>query len=190
MHIYINEREVGALDAVGATVGEMIEALGVHVDPNEIVTTVELDGVQYSAGDEARFARRAAASVQRLVLGTSTPAAFATSMRDELANALEVVASKVDMVVHLFRSGADRDANSLLAGLLEELRLALVLEQQVTTLDGAVVRDGGEVVTELAPELLAAQERRAWSELAVLLADRLAPALRAWSRSQRALARA
>ena len=64
MHIFINEREVGALDAVGATVGEMIEALGVHVDPNEIVTTVELDGVQFSAGDEDRFARRAAAGVR------------------------------------------------------------------------------------------------------------------------------
>ena len=187
MHIFINEREVGALDAVGATVGEMIEALGVHVDPNEIVTTVELDGVQFSAGDEDRFARRAAAGVRRLVLGTATPAAFATSMRGELASALEVVASKVDTVVDLFRSGGDRDANRLLASLLEELRLALILEQQVTTLDGAVVRDGGAVVTTIAPELLSAQERRAWDELAALLADRLAPALRAWSQSQRAL---
>ena len=188
MHIFINERQVGALDAVDATVGEMIEALGVHVDPNEIVTAVELDGVQYSAGDEDRFTRRAAASVRRLVLGTSTPAAFASSMRVELANALEIVASKVDVVVDLFKRGDDRDANKLLAGLLEELRLALVLEQQVTTLDGAVAREGGDTVTTLAPELLMAQERRAWSELAALLADRLAPALRTWSRSQRALA--
>lgn len=188
MHIFINEREVGALDAVGATVGEMIEALGVHVDPNEIVTTVELDGVQYSAGDEDHFARRAAASVRRLVLGTATPAAFATSMRVELASALEVVAAKIDVVVDLFGRGDERDANKLLAGLLEELRLALILEQQVTTLDGAVVREGGDAVSTLAPELLVAQERRAWSELAALLANRLAPALRAWSRSQRALA--
>src|SRR5262245_48658116 len=120
MHIFINEREVGTLDAAGATVGEMVEALGVHVDPNEIVTTVELDGVRYSAGEEERFARRTAASVRRLVLGTSTPAAFAATMRDELANALDIIASKVDAVVGLFGSGDDRDANTLLASLLEE----------------------------------------------------------------------
>jgi hypothetical protein len=187
MHIFINEREVGALDAIGTTVGEMIEALGVHVDPNEIVTTVELDGVRYSAGEEERFARRAAASVGRLVLGTSTPAAFAAGMRGELADALEVVASKVDSVVALFRRGDDRAANALLAALLEEMRLALVLEQQVTTLDGCVARDGAETVTAIAPELLAAQEQRAWGTVATLLGDRLSPALRAWSHGQRAL---
>lgn len=187
MHIFINEREVGALDVTGATVGEMIEALGVHVDPNEIVTTVELDGVRYSAGEEDRFARRAAASVGRLVLGTATPLAFATGMRVELADALDIVASKVETVVELFARGDDRAGNALLAGLLEELRLALVLEQQVTTLDGRVVQDGADAVTTVAPELLAAQERRSWMEVGTLLADRLAPALRAWSRTERVL---
>ena len=73
MDVFINERAVGAVEAVGATVGEMIEALGVHVDPDEIVTTVEIDGVTFSAGDEERYVRRAAANVRRLVLGTSTP---------------------------------------------------------------------------------------------------------------------
>ncbi len=187
MHIFINEREVGVIDAIGTTVGEMIEGLGVHVDPSEIVTTVELDGVCYSAGEEERFARRAAATVGRLVLRTATPATFAAGMREELAAALEVVAAKMDAVVGLFRRGDDRDANALLAALLEELRLALVLEQQITTLDGCVAGDGAETVSALAPALLEAQEHRAWGEVAALLGERLAPALRAWSRSQRAL---
>jgi hypothetical protein len=188
MHVFINEREVGAVEAVGATVGEMIEALGVHVDPDEIVTTVEIDGVTFSAGEEERYARRAAGNVRRLVLGTATPATFARCMRAELAAAVEVVASKVDLVVTRFRGGDDREANGLLAALLEELRLALVLEQQVATLDGAVVPEAAEPVRAVAPALLSAQERRAWDELSALLAERLAPALRAWSRAESVLA--
>ncbi|HEY2385341.1 MAG TPA: hypothetical protein VGK30_00150 [Candidatus Binatia bacterium] len=188
MHIFINEREVGTLDAVGTTVGEMIEALGVHVDPDEIVTSVELDGVRYSAGEEDRYARRAAASVGRLVLGTTTPAAFAADMRGELAAALEIVAAKIERVVELFHRGEDRDANTLLAALLEELRLALVLEHQVTILDGHTARDGADSVAAIAPELLAAQEQRAWAAVSALLDERLGPALRAWAQHQRALA--
>jgi hypothetical protein len=187
MHVFINEREVGAVEATGATVGEMIEALSVHVDPDEIVTTVELDGVTFSAGEEERYARRAAGNVRRLVLGTATPAAFARCMREELAAAVAVVASKVDLVVTRFRNGDDRDANALLAAIMEELRLALVLEQQVATLDGTVVLEGVEPVQVLAPALLSAQERRAWGELSTLLGEQLAPALRAWSRAESAL---
>jgi hypothetical protein len=188
MHVFINEREVGAVEAAGATVGEMIDALGVHIDPNEILTTVELDGIVFSAGEEERYIRRAAAKVARLVLGTATPATFALRMRHELADAVEVVAAKVDLVVDRFASGDDRNANALLASLLEELRLALVLEQQVATLDGTVISEAVEPVANVAPVLLDAQERRAWSELAEILAERFAPALRTWSRAERSLA--
>jgi len=190
MHVFINEREVGAIETVGTTIGEMIEALGVHVDPNEIVTTVELDGVSYSAGEEERYARRSAATVRRLVLATATPAEFALCMRRELAGALAVIASKVDLVVQLFARGDHRGANGLLAALLEELRLALVLEQQVTTLDGQVVPEAGTPVATLAPELLGAQEARSWAELGLLLERRLVPALRAWERAEVGLASA
>jgi hypothetical protein len=190
MHVFINEREVGAVEAAGATVGEMIEALGVHVDPNEIVTGVELDGVMFSAGDEHRYARRAAVNVERLVLETATPATFALRMRHELGSAVAVIATKVELVVSRFAAGDDHDANALLAALLEELRLALVLEQQVATLDGAAIPAALEPVVAVAPALLAAQERRAWDELARLLGGRLAPALHAWSRAETTLATA
>jgi len=188
MHVFINDREVGALEATSATVGEMVEALGVHVDPNEIVTHVELDGVSFSAGEEERWSRRAASGVKRLTLATATPAAFAQAMRAELAVALDVIAAKVDLVVERFGTGEDRDANTLLAALMEELRLALVLEQQVTTLDGVVVGEAAEPVATLAPVLLEAQERRRWSELGALLVSHLAPALRAWSSAERKVA--
>ncbi len=57
MHVYINEQEVMAGTTPGATIGEVIEASRMHVDPTEIVTSVELDGVAFHAGDDKQYAR-------------------------------------------------------------------------------------------------------------------------------------
>src|SRR5438105_15760103 len=102
MHVRINEREIGPLVPGDATIGEMIEAVRVHVDPSEIVTTIEIDGAAFSAGEEDRWTRRAAAPVKRLVLATATPIAFARAKRRELAGALVVIAAKVRVVGELF----------------------------------------------------------------------------------------
>src|SRR3954463_5664163 len=134
MHVRINEREIGPLVPGDATLGEMIEAVRVHVDPAEIVTMVEIDGAAFSAGDEERWMRRAAAPVKRLVLATVTPAEFARVKRRELAGALLVVAAKVRVVGELFERGDERGANALTAALMEELRLVLLLDQQLATL--------------------------------------------------------
>jgi hypothetical protein len=164
MHVFINDREVGPLPETDATVGEIIEAVAVHIDPDEIVTALELDGVVYSAGEEERYAQRRASAVRRLVVITQTPRVFGAAMRAEMAAALSVVAAKVEMVVDLFRSGDERGANRLLAALMEELRLVLVLDHQLATLDGA-------------PAAPALEDVRA------LLAGRLAPTLKAWSQA-------
>ena len=183
MHIFINERAVGPVSAAGATIGDIVEAAGVHIDPSEIVTGIELDGVGYSAGDEDRFARRSAAGVERLVINTQPPAEFASAMRGEIAAALHIIGAKVTQVVTLFGRGDERGANKLMAALLEELRLALVLDRQLARLDGTPAVTPIEEIRELAPLLLSAQERRAWSEVRDLLATRIAPLLQAWSRA-------
>src|SRR4051812_22623132 len=105
MHVRINEREIGPLIPGDATVGEMIEAIRVHVDPSEILTTVEIDGAAFSAGEEERWARRAAAPVKRLAIATATPVEFARAKRRELAGALVVIAAKVRVVAELFERG-------------------------------------------------------------------------------------
>jgi glutamyl/glutaminyl-tRNA synthetase len=182
MHVFINDRALGPVAAEGATVGDILEAIGVHVDPSEIVTAVELDGVGYSAGEEERFTRRAAAGVDRLVVSTQTPAAFAVAMREEIAAALHIIAAKVAQVVALFDQHDERGANRLLAALLEELRLVLVLDQQLGMLDGRAAVTPIDDIRELAPMLLRAQEARAWPELRDLLGARVAPLLESWSR--------
>src|SRR5215813_6646820 len=101
MHVFINEQEIMAAAMPGATVGEIIEASRMHVDPSEIVTMVELDGVEFHAGDEERYARRTASSVQRLRISTQSPSVFAADKRRSLADTLDAVAVRARMVVAL-----------------------------------------------------------------------------------------
>lgn len=186
MHVYINEQEVMAGTTPGATIGEVIEASRMHVDPTEIVTSVELDGVAFHAGDEQQYARRAAKSVERLKIATQTPEAFAADKRRNLAETLDAVAERTRMVVTLLRGAETRVANGLLACLMEELRLTLLLDYQLALLAKDQPSAARDEIAVLAPEMLAAEEKRSWETLATLLDETLAPVLDRWAASTRA----
>ena len=181
MHIYINDRDVGAISAGGATVGEIFEAARVHVDPRNIVTAVELDGAVHRVGDDDRYLKRSADGVGTFVLRTQTPANFASGKRRDLAAAAAVLAAKVRRVATLLREGDERGGNSLLAALMEELRLALLLDHQIATLDGKPAGEAQDAIRVIAPMLLEAQEHRAWGTVAELLETRLVGVLEGWS---------
>jgi hypothetical protein len=180
-HVFINERDVGQIGASDAALGEVVEAVRVHVDPQEIITAIEIDGVRYRAGEDERWAQRPAAGVARLALVTETPAVFVAEKRRDLAAAVTVIAHKVGMVAELFRQPDERAANGLLAALMEELRLALLLEQQLAVLGRTAASAAREEIFAFAPILLEAQERRQWSRLVDLLETRLVPVLEGWS---------
>jgi hypothetical protein len=180
MRIFINQRDVGQVAPAGATVGEMVEAARVHVDPGEIVVAVNVGGRRYQAGEDDRYLRRSAAGIVEMVLDTQQPAAFAADKRRRLADASVVIAAKVRRVAMLLRGADERAGNSLLAALMEELRLALLLDQQLATLEGTRPSAARDEIRTLAPEMLTAQERREWRSLASLLEERLAPILEQW----------
>ena len=186
MHVFINEREVPTGTGAGATVGEIIEASRMHVDPSEIVTAVALDGVEFNAGDEERYTRRVTTGVRRLDISTRTPAQFAADKRHSLAATLDEVAARTKVVVELLRRADTQAANGLLACLMEELRLTLLLDYQLALLAEDAPSEARTAIADLAPRLLDAEERRAWDVLAGLLDTGLAPTLERWAASTRA----
>jgi hypothetical protein len=186
MHVFINEREIIAGAAAGATVGEIVEASRMHVDPSEIVTAVALDGVEFNAGDEEHYGRRPAAGVRQLVISTRSPSDFATDKRRGLAATLDEVAERTRLVVQLLRQSEARAANGLLACLMEELRLTLLLDYQLSLLAADAPSTARDEIAALAPQLLDAEEKRAWDTLADLLDTTLAPTLDRWAASTRA----
>jgi hypothetical protein len=186
MRVFINDLEIPSGALAGATVGEVVEASRMHVDPSEIVTVVALDGVEFHAGDEERYRRRAAAGVQSMVIRTRTPTAFAADKRRGLAEALESVAERTRLVATLLRQSDTRSANGLLACLMEELRLTLLLDYQLALLAADQPSNVREEIASLAPQLLRAEETKAWDTLATLLDANLSPALDRWAANTRA----
>jgi hypothetical protein len=186
MHVFINEQEIMAGAATGATVGEVVEASRMHVDPSEILTVVELDGVAFHAGQEEQYVRRAAAGIGELKIRTRTPTAFAADKRRSLAETLDAVAARTRLVAELLRQSDTRTANGLLACLMEELRLTLMLDYQLSMLAEDAPSGAREDIATIAPQLLEAEEQKSWDRLAGLLDTGLAPALDRWAVATRA----
>lgn len=180
MQVFVNDRQIVEIAPEGATVGELVEAVGVHVDPREILTAVALDGEVFSAGDEARFARRPAASVRRLTLTTSTVPAFAARLREDVRAALRTIVARLEQATDGLGRGDTAHAQQLLAAALDELRLALILDQQSVQLAGGALLTAQEQLEPLAEDLLAAQRRGDRAATRLLLAERLLPLLRGW----------
>jgi hypothetical protein len=181
MQVFVNERQIADVAAERATVGEVVEALGVHVDPSEVLTMVALDEEVFSAGDDARFARRPAAGVHRLTLTTSTIPAFAARLRDDVRMALASILGRLEHIVDALGQGRVRDAHGELAIALDELRLVLVLDQHTVQLAGGEAMTEQDALTPLAEALLGAQRRADTGATRTLLAERLLPMLRGWS---------
>ena len=186
MRVFINEQEIPSTAPAGATVGEVVEASRMHVDPTEILTVVELDGVAFHAGDEEQFARRAASGVAALKIRTATPTAFAADKRRGLAETLDAVAARTRLVVKLLRQSETRSANGLLACLMEELRLTILLDYQLSMLAEDAPSPARDEIAVLAPQMLHAEEKKKWDMLARLLDDSLAPLLDRWATATRA----
>ncbi len=187
MHVFINDLEIMAAAVAGATIGEIVEASRMHVDPSEIVTVIELDGTEFHAGEEERYARRSTTGVEQVRIRTRTPTAFAAEKRRSLAETLDAVATRTRMVVMLLRRSETRAANGLLACLMEELRLTLLLDYQLAMLaEDAPSAGAREEIAMLAPKLLDAEERKSWDRLAALLDEHLAPTLDRWAATTRA----
>lgn len=180
MQIFVNDRALGEIDAARATVGDVVEALGVHVDPGEILSTITLDDEVIGAGDDARYARRPAAGVRRLTLATCSTAAFAARLRADAREALASIEGRLQRVIERLASGEMREAHGELAIALEELRLMLLVDQHATQLDGGRAFTTAAEVEPVAEALLGAQRRADGAATRTVLAERLLPLLRDW----------
>jgi hypothetical protein len=181
MRLFVDQREIGPLSSDPAsTVGEVVEALSPEVGPGRIVVAVELDGERFHAASKGPWQRRRAASVLGLRLVTSPPAEVARDLRRDVGLALELISGKLDVVLRDLGRGERRTAGKMLAELLEELRLVLVLDREVSLVDGAAAFAEPERLEGVGEQLVAAHERRDHATTVRLLESGLAPLVRSW----------
>ncbi len=179
MQVFINDREIGSVSPAGLLVGEVIEALGVHVEPDEVILEVDLDGESFSAAEET-FTRRSAANIGTLALRTVASRELGLGMRADVVDALVVVSAKVGRSIELFLDGELAKAHALLGDLMEELRLVLLLDSQTAALAGAEMITSPKELEGVAGGLLRAEERNDTSEVRYLLESELGPLLALW----------
>ncbi|HZR84479.1 MAG TPA: hypothetical protein VFD92_25495 [Candidatus Binatia bacterium] len=181
MQLFVDERQIGPLTAdVATTVGEVVEALGMQVEAGRIVVAVELDGDQFHAASDGPWLARRAPTVGTLRLITSSPAELARDLRHDVRIALELIAGKLDLAIEGLGRGERHRAGQLLAQLLEELRLVLVLDREVSLVDGRPAVADAPRLERVGEELIAAQHRADVGETVRLLESGLAPLVRSW----------
>lgn len=180
IEVFVNDRNVGSVVPGDATIGDVVEANLVYMDPRHLLQGVEVDGAAYAGDASESYGRLPAAPVARLTLRTETPQAYGKRLLGTVQQALRVVSDKTDIVIGRFDRGEDRSASSLLAELLEELQLALVLDRQVSVLDRTCVALPADDLLQIAERLLPAQERQASQQIRDLLATEIKPLLQRW----------
>lgn len=180
IEVFVNERNVGSVVPGDATVGDVVEANLVYMDPRHLLQGVEVDGASYRGDTSESYGRLPAAQVARLTLRTESPEAYGQRLLSTVQRALGIVSAKIEVVIDRFDRGEDRSASSLLAELLEELQLALVLDRQVSVLDPSCVALPADELLQIAERLLPAQERQASDQIRHLLSSEIKPLLQRW----------
>lgn len=183
MQIEINGKRVEVATPDAMQLGELIDALAVHVDPGDVVVEIEVDGERLAAGD-GRVAWRSVGGTSTVRLTTTPAEAVGKDLRADVGFALEVVCAKVERTTDLLDGGALRDADALLGELLEELRLTLILDAQCTQLAGDARATDPEALEAVAGDLLLARERGDSAGLRRVLGDRLQPMIEGWRRPE------
>lgn len=179
MQVRINGDEVEVNAPEGLIVGDLIDALAVHIKPGEVVTEVLFDGMRFVPGD-SKLAWRAVQATSDLQVTTVSGQRLGEGLRGDVAAALAVVEAKCGKVGSLLDMGSTAKAQALLGELLEELRLTLVLDAQSAQLAGTAPVTSAHALESVAESLLEAQQCGDREVLGRLLTRDLGPMLHEW----------
>jgi hypothetical protein len=161
--------------------GELMDGIGPRLDPTRLVTRVEVDGAPADASDRAALLGWRLAGAEAVTVVTEAPAEFAAARRREIPGHLRRIADLLTMVAHGIATGAETDANRVLAAAAHELGLVLELDRRLSALAStpSSCEAVAETVRRIGPQLTDAERGRRWQEVAQLLSDELVPVLRA-----------
>ena len=169
-----------AVDAA-ATVEEVLEAVAPHVDPERLVTRLEIDGAALDVTDHAALAGRRLVGPESVAITTEAPAEFVRARRGEIPAHLARIADLLAAVAEGFSAGETVAANRGLAAAARELGLVLHLDRQLAALESVDPACGAidAAIRRVGPRLELAERERRWSDVGALIAAELVPTLRA-----------
>jgi hypothetical protein len=165
------------------TLGELLDGLGPRIDPDRLLTSVQVDGTHADPTDAQQLAAWRLGGGDAIAIRTETPAEFARTRREEIGEHLRRIADRLALAADGLFAGETQLANRVLATAARELGLVLELDDGLAVLDGGTVRCTPvvETVRRIGRQLNEAEEGQRWAEVASLLTAELVPALRAAS---------
>jgi hypothetical protein len=177
MHITLDGSAI-ALPRPGS-LGELLDALVPHVDPDRTITDVEVDGRAADFTDAVALAAWRLAGSETVAVTTLTPAEFAAERRGQIGDHLRRIAEHLALAAEGFAGGEVQAANRLLASSSRDLGLVLELDQHLAVIEGNTARCASivGVLEQIGGRLTDAERGERWTEVARLLADEVVPAL-------------
>lgn len=177
MHITLDGAAI-ALPRPGS-LGELLEALVPHVDPDRTITDVEVDGRAADFTDAIALSAWRLAGSETVAVTTLTPAEFAAERRTQIGAHLRHIAERLVRAADGFARGDLQAANGLLATASRDLGLVLELDQHLAVIEGGAPRCAGIValLERVGGRLTDAERAERWDEVAQLLTAELVPAL-------------
>lgn len=177
MHITLDGAAI-ALPRPGS-LGELLDALVPHVDPDRTITDVEVDGRAADFTDAVALAAWRLAGSETVSVTTLTPMQFAAERRGQIGAHLRHIAERLAQAAECFAGGDVQAANRLLATGSRDLGLVLELDQHLAVIEGGSPRCGAivAVLEQWGTRLTEAEHQQRWDEVARVLAGELVPAL-------------
>jgi hypothetical protein len=181
----VNGEECGVTMEGVHTVGELLEQLEAHVQPRDVIVGVRIDGVGYDDDPAAKVRSLPIAGITEIDLQTRSPEAFAGEANGRLDVYLWAIQGKFHRTVECFAGGRDAEAFRYYRGGVEELGLLVALCEKLGRLGSMAAAGGGsgEIAGDLqaiCEDLEAAQVRRDFAALRMVLSARLLPLLERW----------
>jgi hypothetical protein len=178
MHVSLDD--LGVEIPTAATLGELLDGLAPRIDPQRMVTRVEVDGTPIDGTDRVALAQRRLTGSEAIAIRTEAPAEFAQARRREIADHIQRIADLLSAAAEGLAAGETVRSNRALSGAARALGLVLELDNRLVALDGGPSGCAGiaETVQRIGPRLEAAERAHRWQEVAELLCDELVPALR------------
>ena len=181
MQVFLNEELLLEVEPSGLRLGELIDAVGVQLDPDQVLTSIRVGDREYRLDGDSAWERVALDPEQAVHLRGRSSRGIAEDLDSDVADALAVVHWKLGRSAEMLRAATtQQEGFRLLAQSVEELQLALVLDQKVGELRPGPRRTDPGRVEPVAEALVAAQVARDSGRIGDLIREELVPMLGDW----------
>jgi hypothetical protein len=179
----VNEAEHDVSTEGLATIGDLLDQLGVYVPPRDIIVGVRINGTECDNEPASPARGLPVNGVTDVELQTRSPEAFAAEARGRLDSYLTRIQTKLERAIECFDRGLEGDGLECYRLAVQELSLLVTLWNQLNQLGAETLHPREAATADLqgiCDHLWTAQDRNDFASIRAVLVERLLPFLERW----------